>query len=140
MNEGVNDLMNERMKNMKRIIMIIMAAALVALPTMAQGFRTQATDDKVQTQAFQSTSTMTPVGSAYSANPSLNADGTAYNPATSSGPRKAKTEDPLLPPNPDIQEGDTGNTPLGDAVLPLMLMALAFGGVIYLRRRKALNR
>ena len=83
---------------------------------------------------FQSTSTLQGSGSTYSANPSLNADGTAYNPAEAlqspaqapSGPNKAKPKD------------GTGNEyPLGDAVLPLMLMALAFGGVIYLRRRKA---
>jgi len=39
-------------------------------------------------------------------------------------------------PNPTIDPNDTGNTPVGDAVLPLLLMAAAFGGVIYLRRRK----
>ena len=133
MNEGVNGLMNERMKNMKRIIMILMAVALVALPTTAQNFGEQ----EQPTAAFQSTSTMTPVGSAYSANPTLNENGVAAAPT--SGSRKAKASTPALPPAPTITDGDTGNTPLGDAVLPLMLMALALGGVIYLRRRKALN-
>ncbi len=55
------------------------------------------------------------------------------------GPRRvgegggfADDEDPDLP-------GDT--VPLGDAVLPLMLCALAFCGVVYLRRRRtALSR
>ena len=122
---------------MKKIMMIIMAVALVALPTKAQNFGGQSAEDKVQMQAFQSTSTMAPVNSQYSANPSLNEDGTAYSPAArTSGPKKAKTGLPDLPNT----EGKQDNTPIGDAVLPLMLMALAFGGVIYLRRRKALNR
>ena len=122
------------MKDMKKIMMIIMAVALVALPTMAQKFKEH---DQKSVQ-FQSTSTMAPVNSQYSAQPMLNEDGTAYNPATQtstrsgSGPRKL----PGMPDNSEYQD----NTPIGDAVLPLMLMALAFGGVIYLRRRKALSR
>ena len=120
---------------MKRIMMIIMAVALVALPTIAQSFGEQE-QPKAQ---FQSTSVMQTSGSVYASQPAINEDGTAYNPSAtpaSSGPRKAGS----LPPKPTNQEGDTGNTPVGDAVLPLMLMALAFCGVIYLRRRKALNR
>jgi hypothetical protein len=30
----------------------------------------------------------------------------------------------------------SSDSPLGDAVLPLMLMAFAFSGILYLRRRK----
>lgn len=65
-----------------------------------------------------------------------------------SGPRRAKKEDPD-PSNPFYNEttgeneniGGTGNpnepgTPIGDAILPLMVMALAFCGVVYLRRKK----
>ena len=122
---------------MKRIIMILMAAALVALPTMAQNFKNQNTDDRVQTQAFQSTSTMTPVGSAYSSNPSLNADGTAYNPSSAatpaqSGPRKIG---PTV--SSDIDEKD--KVPVGDAVLPLTLFALAFAMFVYFRRKQTLK-
>ena len=122
---------------MKRIVMIIMAVALVALPTMAQSF---GQEDQLQTQ-FQSTSTLQGSGSVYSANPSLNADGTAYNPAESSspaqtpragsGPRKSG----FFPDAPNTS-GLQGNTPLGDAVLPLMLMALAYLGVRFFRARK----
>ena len=118
---------------MKRIVMIIMAVALVALPTMAQNL---SSEDQLQIQ-FQSTSTLQGSGSAYSASPSLKADGTAYSPSESSapaggGPRKASA----LPPTPEPGDGDTGNVPVGDPVLPLTLMALAFCGVIALRRRK----
>ena len=113
---------------MKRIVMIIMAAVLVALPTMAQQ------------QQWQSTSTMQPSGSSLA--PQVTAVGatsvndmatTTTAPAHISGPRRDK-------------EGNTGfgeweeGSPIGDALLPLMLMALAFGGVIALRRkRSALN-
>lgn len=76
---------------------------------------------------FQSTSTLTGSGSALSATPMLNADGTVSAP---SGPRRAKMDDPVTPPPPDTEEdekeGDDGNTPIGDAVLPLMLCACAF--------------
>ena len=116
---------------MKKILFVLLAA-LVALPTMAQKFKEQ-DPQKVQ---FQSTSAMAPVNSQYSAQPMLNEDGTAYNPAASAAPsRPRRTEsNPGTPPS----EGD--ELPVGDAVLPLMLMALAFCGVIYLRRRKALSR
>ena len=121
---------------MKKIMMIIMAVALVALPTMAQKFKEH---DQKSVQ-FQSTSTMAPVNSQYSAQPMLNEDGTAYNPSatpakTGGGPRKSGS----LPSTPNTESAQD-NTPVGDAVLPLMLMALAFCGVIYLRRRKALSR
>jgi len=82
---------------------------------------------------FQSTSTLQGSGSTYSATPALNADGMAVYNASEA----AQTQAPSGPRRvgPTTPKGDP--TPLGDAVLPLMLMALAFGGVIYLRRRKA---
>lgn len=88
---------------------------------------------------FQSTSTLTGSGSALSATPMLNADGTAYDPTgTPSGPRRAKMDgeeedEPNVIENPN--QGD--KQPIGDAVLPLLLMSLAFCGVLYMRKRKA---
>ena len=135
MSERMNELMNERNNIMKKIMMIVVMVAAVVLPTMAQQFRTS---DQPQTE-FQSTSTMQTSGSAYASQPMLNADGTAYNPAAAvtpmpDGPRRSKEN-----PNDPGNTTDNGS-PIGDAVLPLMIMALAFGGVIYLRRRKAVNR
>ena len=76
----------------KRMIMMIMGVALMALPIMAQSFGT--TQAEQPNTVFHSTSTMQGSGSAYSANPTLNADGTAaYNRAavyTPSGPYRAK--------------------------------------------------
>jgi hypothetical protein len=126
-----------KMKNLKVIGfgLMVLGMLFVNMPAQAQGFKNQNTEDMVQNPSFQSTSTMTPSGSVYSANPALNADGTAVYSAgqeTNStqrpggGPRKA---DAFTPP-----------TPVGDGVLPLMLCAMLFAGVIYLRRRKALSR
>ena len=117
--------MNESLKNMKKIVMILMAVALIALPTMAQ-------EDQ-----WQSTSSMQGSGSAYSSQVTavgatdINSMATtteSYTPAKApSGPRKAFD-------NPgDIGQGES---PIGDAVLPMLLMAIAFGGYIAIKRRK----
>ena len=146
MNEGVNELMNERMKDMKRIIMILMAVALVALPTMAQSFSSKRSVDNDQqaaqsfttTEPFRSTSAMQTSGSVYSANPVLNENGTAYNPSEAamsahiqSGPRKSLGDNPTDPGSTNDE-----NSPIGDAVWPLMLMALAYMGLRVFRARK----
>ena len=127
MKELMNERMNGEYKNiMKRIMMMIMAVALMALPTMAQQ------------PEWQSTSTMQGTGSAYV--PQVTAVGAtdvnsmattteSYSPAKApSGPRRGF----------DIG-GDAGQgpSPIGDAVLPLLLMSLAFAGVIYFRKRHA---
>ncbi len=113
----------------KRIVMMIMAVALLALPTMAQQ------------QEWKSTSAMQTSGSAYT--PQVNAVGATtvgemattatetYSPAKApGGPRRGFID----PSNPGPQSNDD---PIGDAVLPLTLMALTFAGVVYFRKRKA---
>lgn len=99
----------------------------MALPVMAQQ------------QEWKSTSAMQTSGSVYT--PQVNAVGatgvaemaTTTNGASSSTPHRAKrsTDDPG---EPAIEFHDDGS-PIGDAVLPLMLMALAFSAVTYLRRK-----
>lgn len=87
---------------------------------------------------FQSTSTLAGSGSAWSATPMLNADGTAYDPSVSPrGPRKMRMEDDE--DEPAVIETPTGKQPLGDALLPLFLFALAYAGYKVLARRKALK-
>ena len=108
-----------------------MAVALMALPTMAQQ------------QEWQSTSAMQTSGSSYT--PQVNAVG-----ATAVGDMATTTESnsPAKAPGGPRRGFDntpnpgTGNpgSPIGDAVLPLLFLSLAFCGVIYLRRRKALSR
>ena len=117
--------------------MVIIMAAVFALPAMAGWINQEQQNAAAQPNAFQSTSTMQGSGSAYSATPAaLNEDGTASAP--SSGPRKAK-QDVGLPDIPVIHEdvNPEALVPVGDAVLPLMLMAAAGAGIIALRRRKA---
>ena len=46
-----------------------------------------------------------------------------------SGPRKSKID--------GADDKPSSQSPIGDAVLPLVLMALTFAGVIYFRKRKA---
>ena len=126
----MNELMNERMKDMKKFMMIIMAVALIALPTMAQQ------------ELWQSTSTMQSSGSAYSSQ--VMAVG-----ATSAADMGTTTTSSYAPGRPgQVRKGfDTGGEtgrsdefPMGDAVLPLLLCAAVFCGVIALRRRRsALN-
>ncbi len=109
----------------------------MALPAMAQTFGTQQAEQP--NAAFQSTSTMMGSGSSYSANPTLNSDGTAsYNGAAASGPRKAKKDEIFDPGNePGTPVTPEVNPPLGDAVLPLLLMSLAFCGYVYFRRKRS---
>lgn len=112
----------------KLVIMMIMGVALIALPTMAQQ------------QEWKSTSSMAGTGSAYStkvnsvgatAVPSMATTTESYSP--SQGPNRAKRDfEPVI----ETEEGDEGS-PIGDAVLPLSLMAMLFAGVVYTRRKKA---
>jgi hypothetical protein len=116
---------------MKKILSILVLGTLMAclVPAYAQS-----------AQEWQSTSTMQTSGSVYT--PQVTAVGatTIAEPATttessspakaSSGPRRAGEWGTGLP------EYGQGPSPIGDAVLPLMLMALAFGGVVALRKRR----
>ena len=107
-----------------------MAVALIALPTMAQQ------------QEWKSTSVMQTSGSNYA--PQINAVGAtsvndmatttaSYSPAKApGGPHKS------IEYNQEFDDNDEGS-PIGDAVLPMLLMAMLFAGVVYTRRRKALS-
>ena len=108
-----------------RIVMIIMAVALMALPAMAQ--------------EWQSTSTLQGTGSNYT--PQVTAVGATTAPTIATttesySPNKA----PSGPRRGFDVGGESGRSdefPIGDAVLPLLLMSLAFAGVIYFRKRHA---
>ena len=120
------------MKNrVNRIIVMLMAAAMV-LPAMAQWNSAEHTTATAPAVSFQSTSTMPSSGSTYSSTPMWSNDGTAaYDDASSaqaqapSGPRK------VGPPTPG---GDP--TPIGDGVWGLILMAAGFGMYKSRMRRK----
>ena len=119
---------------MKKIIMIIMVVALVALPAMAQ--------------EWQSTSAMQGSGSAYSAQvTAVGASEVTYMATTTTstpnnGPRRAKKgdDDPLEGFNTATETGQSGESPIGDAVLPLLLLACAYLGMrVFLKRKRALK-
>ena len=114
------------MKDMRaRIVMIIMAVALMALPTMAQ--------------EWQSTSTLQGTGSNYT--PQVTAVGATTAPTIATttesySPNKA----PSGPRRGFDVGGESGRSdefPIGDAIVPMMLMAVVFCGVIALRRKRA---
>lgn len=121
------------MKDMKKFIVILFMVAANVLPTIAQSFGAQ---EQPQSQ-FRSTSTMTGSGSSYSANPSINKEGTANAPAYKTGPHKAPT--PIYTEEQRLTNGGGSgtNTPLGDAVLPLMLCA---GAYLIIRARRRMVR
>jgi len=72
-------------------------------------------------------------------------EGTIYEPFSSTTPSEqsavgaeqaAKVNGPRKFPKPG-ETGQSDEYPLGDAALPLLLMSLAFAGVIYFRERRA---
>lgn len=118
----MKELKNKRYKDMKKLLMILMVVALVALPTMAQQLE------------WQSTSTMQGTNSTYV--PQVTAVGATtveematttetYSPAQAptNGPRKIN---PVAAP-----------TPVGDALIPLMLCA---GAYLIIRARRRMVR
>ena len=115
------------MKNVKVISfgLWVIGMLLVSVPTMAQQ------------QQWQSTSTMQPSGSLLA--PQVTAVGaTSVNDmatTTSSaranvGPRRSKDDPGEV--TPFIDPG----SPIGDALIPLLVMSLAFGGYIAIRRKR----
>ena len=118
---------NSIMKAMRYILMVISVVGVLSVYAQPQ-------TEQPQVQ-FQSTSTLQGSGSTYSSTPTLNTNGTANTPASApvlSGPKRSGA----LPPPPVVEEGDTGNTPIGDAVIPLLAFALMFCGYIAIRRKR----
>lgn len=86
----------------------------------------------VPSASFQSTSTMTASGSSYSSQPTIGSDGVATMGETytssqpAGGPRRIVT-----PGAGGIQQ------PIGDTLIPLLLMVMAYATYLLLRRRKS---
>lgn len=116
--------------------LLVMCMLLVGMPVMAQQ------------QEWRSTSVMRTSGSAYS--PQVTAVGAttvssmattteSYSPAK--GPRRAYDANGNWVPDSDdfgggVETGESNQFPIGDAVLPLMICAAVFCGVIALRRKR----
>ena len=134
MNERINELMNERIKDMKASVKIIgyglwvIGMLLVGMPVMAQQ------------QEWKSTSTMPGVSSTFT--PNVQEVGAKYVP-----PMATTTTDTYTPtkgtgPRRDFDiGGDAGQgpSPIGDAVLPMLLCAAAFAMFVYRRRKQTLK-
>lgn len=116
------------MKNVKVISfgLWVIGMLLVSVPTMAQQ------------QEWKSTSTMQGTGSSYA--PQISAVGAttvsemattteSYSPAKV-GPRRSKDDPGEV--EPFIDPG----SPIGDALIPLLVMSLAFGGYVAIRRKR----
>lgn len=110
--------------------LMVMGMLLVGMPVIAQQ------------QEWKSTSSMAGAGSAYSTQvtavgatsvQSMATTTESYSPAK--GPNRAKKNEDDWGNNQDGGYMGEGS-PIGDAILPLSLMAVAFCGVVYLRRRK----
>ena len=109
------------------MILIVMVAAFV-LPATAQ-------------QEWQSTSVMQTSGSSLSSQVTeVGATAVSEMATTTSapanGPRRIGGASGRNPG--DVSTGST-ESPLGDALLPLLLFAAGFAGVVYKRRRKSLK-
>ena len=104
----------------------------------------QQTEHKVANSAttapsagFQSTSAM-PVASMGAS--TLNADGTVNAEAYGIGQEETPAKAPSGPNKAKQGQGwAIEGEPLGDALLPLLLMSLAFGMFVYFRRKQTLN-
>ncbi len=116
------------------MIMVLGALMAFLVPVSAQSNGEQWKSTSVmQTSGSNYTPQVTEVGAPMAASEATTTEGTAPAKAPG-GPRKTNYDDLF------DRGGDTGQSegsPLGDAVLPLMLMAMAFSGVVYMRKRKA---
>ena len=133
----------ERMKNMRKIFVMIAILSVVTMVATAQIYTPRVDNGAMQSQQLMPTGTYG--GTVYepfsTTTPSeQSAVGASHAP---SGPRRVEAiggEDAggsgsgLVNPG----DGDPGS-PIGDAVVPLMLMAAAFAGVIALRRRRTVK-
>jgi hypothetical protein len=85
----------------------------------------------VPSASFQSTSTMTASGSSYSSQPTIGSDGVATMGETYT------SSQPVGGPRRIVTPGAGGiQQPIGDALFPLLLFALAYGAWILTRRKK----
>ena len=124
------------MRNINIIVysLFVMSALIVSVPAMAQ-FGTQ---DMFNAQApgatFQSTSTIMSSGSEYSSNPSIGDDGTASTP-NADEPQQANAR--RIGVRHNLIEVPDDN-PIGDVVLPLLLLAAVYGVkcIVYRHKRR----
>ena len=121
---------------MKKILLFVIIIAF-ALPMSAQNTQEWQSTSIMRGSGSSLSSQVTAVGATYVENTATTTD--SYSPAQAPGssPRKVGG----LPGKPDIEEGDEGNQPLGDAVWPLLILACVYmvysAARVYRRKRRA---
>lgn len=128
------------MNKVQKIMSVMVLVVAIVLPTKAQISGQMSTP----VIAFRSTSMMAGSGSSYSSSPMLTENGLATYSGAPSGPRRggAGTPGAGTPTTPGAGEKEN-QFPLGDGVLPMMLLLGAYCGFVYYRRKKkvkSLNR
>ena len=121
---------------------VSVAAATFGKPYQPQGHGVQYASSYTQMPTLPMSSTGSAMMSSGSALPMAAVTGTttADQTAPSSGPRRAKMEDDEGwegDPDPEYP-GEV--TPIGDAVLPLMLLIGGYGMLVYFRRKRGVVR
>ena len=131
---------------MKTKLYIIAILSIVTIVANAQTFQTAAVDNNtiqshqiIQTGSNYNGQVYEPFSSATPSEQS--AVGASSSPAKVGGPRRGYDANGNWTPDGDdfgfgAETGASDQYPIGDAVLPLLLMAMVFCGVIYLSRRK----
>ena len=131
---------------MKRVILISSLLLTISFTVVAQivgatqGGEQKAFGATAPSATFQSTSSMSSSGSTYSANPELNADGTAAYQGETYSPAKTIRRAGGVRKNSfgDNQDNPGDPSPLGDAMLPLTLLACAYMCLrAFLKRKRA---
>ena len=133
---------------MKTKLYISILFCFVAVNTWGLNFKNTYTPSETQEyQALKSQPIMATGATGVTGATGATYNGTIYEPFSNTLPSEqsmpAQTEDKTSIRDKHVRtfiggpESGQGPTPLGDAVLPLMLMAMLFAGGIALRRRKA---
>lgn len=143
----MKDTKRNTMKRNTLSILLIVLLALGAMQASAVDYRNsyrgiQNPDYRAQTisvtapaATFQSTSAY--ASSEWAENPMLNSDGTINEGAYMSGRNNAPGGPRrIVNPDGDDEDDKENGSPLGDALIPLFLLAMAYCGWRFLRRRK----
>ncbi len=126
---------SQRTKDMRKNIkimgygLLVMVVICVTMPLTAQNAQQWQSASSMQESGSRYSSKVTPVGATGVG--AMSSTTSSFAPAQApNGPRRTIGN--------NQEPGSTGDpgSPIGDAVLPLMLMAFAFSGVVALRRRK----
>ena len=142
--------MNDTLRKTVAILMLLLLPVLFGTAQAGAVTYGNVQKDPVQSTMYNVQGTMPQVGfqstSAYSgqwseqATPLLNGDGSVNHEAYMSGsigPRKNTTGNPGTPGDDDEKEEE--QQPLGDALLPLMLLACAYLSMRVFLKKRALN-